>query len=211
MGNVLRNKAGIRLHHQILAARQHQRGRGDGPELLAAEDVVQSFQGPIKSQEKALQMDIRPLLSFHGDEKAIRQLVSIWYNGNETKSPVPSKGALLYRVNPVCALCETNRPDIQVSGLFCITPFRTRECLPCAALQHLSALCGGNNVSRGGTALLDFAGCVRPRQGVPALLLNLTRSAGACFFSAVWGTCFFLSSRHFSTCFWGCPGAGSGG
>ena len=165
-------------------------------------DVVQSFQGPIKSQEKALQMDIRPLLSFHGDEKAIRQLVSIWYNGNETKFPVPSKGALQYRVNPVCALCEANRPDIQVSGLFCITPFRTRECLPCAALQHLSALCGGNNVSRGGTALLDFAGCVRPRQGVPALLLNLTRSAGTCFFGGL-GHLFFPVIPSFFHLFFG--------
>ena len=51
------------------------------------EDVVQSFQGPIKSQEKALQMDIRPLLSFHGDEKAIRQLVSILMDNAVKYSP----------------------------------------------------------------------------------------------------------------------------
>ena len=116
-----------------------------------------------------------------------------------------SQGALRYRVNPVCALCEANRPDIQVSGLFCITPFRTRECLPCAALQHLSALCGGNNVSRGGTALLDFAGCVRPRQGVPALLLNLTRSAGACFFGCL-GHLFFPVIPSFFHLFLGASG-----
>lgn len=51
------------------------------------EDVVQSFQGPIKSQRKALQMDIQPLLSFHGDEKAIRQLVSILMDNAVKYSP----------------------------------------------------------------------------------------------------------------------------
>ena len=45
MGNMLRNKAGIRLHHQILAARQHQRGRGDGLELLAADVWFGQHQG----------------------------------------------------------------------------------------------------------------------------------------------------------------------
>ena len=105
----------------------------------------------------------------------------LWYNGNETKFPVPSKGALRYRVNPVCALCEANRPDIQVSGLFCISPVRTRECLPCAALQHLSALCGGNNVSRGGTALLDFAGCA-PSAGCPCTSSQFDKKCGGLFF-----------------------------
>ena len=51
------------------------------------EDVVQSFQGPIKSQRKALQMDIQPLLSFNGDEKAILQLVSILMDNAVKYSP----------------------------------------------------------------------------------------------------------------------------
>ena len=41
------------------------------------EEVVQSFQGPAKAQNKELVLEIQPMLSLTGDEKAIRQLVSI--------------------------------------------------------------------------------------------------------------------------------------
>lgn len=51
------------------------------------EDVVQSFQGPIKAQGKALQTDICPLLTCTGDEKAIRQLVSILMDNAVKYSP----------------------------------------------------------------------------------------------------------------------------
>ena len=51
------------------------------------EDVVQSFQGPIKSQSKALETDIRPMLTCTGDEKAIRQLVSILMDNAVKYSP----------------------------------------------------------------------------------------------------------------------------
>lgn len=51
------------------------------------EEVVQSFQGPAKAQNKALFMDIQPLLSFAGDEKAIRQLVSILLDNAVKYSP----------------------------------------------------------------------------------------------------------------------------
>ena len=51
------------------------------------EDVVQSFQGPIKSQNKALETDIRPMLTCTGDEKAIRQLVSILMDNAVKYSP----------------------------------------------------------------------------------------------------------------------------
>lgn len=37
----------------------------------------------------------------------------------------------------VCALCEADSPDSQMSGLFCVTPFRTRGC-PLATLVRLS-------------------------------------------------------------------------
>ena len=51
------------------------------------EEVVQSFQGPAKAQHKELAMDIQPLLSFTGDEKAIRQLVSILLDNAVKYSP----------------------------------------------------------------------------------------------------------------------------
>ena len=51
------------------------------------EDVIQSFQGPAKTQHKELATDIQPLLSFTGDEKAIRQLVSILLDNAVKYSP----------------------------------------------------------------------------------------------------------------------------
>ena len=51
------------------------------------EEVVQSFQGPAKAQQKELRIDIQPLLSFTGDEKAIRQLVSILLDNAVKYSP----------------------------------------------------------------------------------------------------------------------------
>lgn len=41
------------------------------------EEMAQSFMGPSKNQEKLLKLDIQPMLSWTGDEKAIRQLLSI--------------------------------------------------------------------------------------------------------------------------------------
>lgn len=39
----------------------------------------------------------------------------------------------------VCALCEADSPDSQMSGLFCVALLRTRECLPCAAIAAIPA------------------------------------------------------------------------
>ena len=51
------------------------------------EEVVQSFQGPAKAKKKELVMEIQPLLSFTGDENAIRQLVSILMDNAVKYSP----------------------------------------------------------------------------------------------------------------------------
>ena len=39
----------------------------------------------------------------------------------------------------VCALCEADSPDFGMSGLFCVTLFRTRECLLCDACAPIPA------------------------------------------------------------------------
>ena len=41
------------------------------------EETAQSFQGPAKAKKIALDMEIQPMLACNGEEKAIRQLVSI--------------------------------------------------------------------------------------------------------------------------------------
>ena len=41
------------------------------------EETAQSFLGPSKNQEKSLELDIQPMLSWTGDEGSIRQLLSI--------------------------------------------------------------------------------------------------------------------------------------
>ena len=55
------------------------------------EEVVQSFQGPAKAQRKELVTKIQPLLSFTGDENAIRQLVSILLDNAVKYSPEGEK------------------------------------------------------------------------------------------------------------------------
>lgn len=51
--------------------------RIDFPLSDVAEEMAQSFQALAKSQEKEFFLHIQPMLSFTGDEKAIRQLLSI--------------------------------------------------------------------------------------------------------------------------------------
>lgn len=51
------------------------------------EEVAQSFQAPARAQGKTLDMHITPLLSFTGDEKALRQLVSLLMDNAVKYSP----------------------------------------------------------------------------------------------------------------------------
>ena len=41
------------------------------------EEMAQSFVAPARSQDKNLDIEVRPMISCSGDEKAVRQLVSI--------------------------------------------------------------------------------------------------------------------------------------
>ena len=52
-----------------------------------AEEMALPFLAPAKSQEKALSLHIQPMLSFTGDEKAIRQLISILLDNALKYSP----------------------------------------------------------------------------------------------------------------------------
>ena len=51
------------------------------------EEVALSFQAPARAQGKMLDMRIAPLLSFTGDEKALRQLVSLLMDNAVKYSP----------------------------------------------------------------------------------------------------------------------------
>ena len=51
------------------------------------------------------------------------------------KNPLVTRAHFYTPLTGVCALCGADSPDSQMSGLFCVTSFRTRECLPCAAVQ----------------------------------------------------------------------------
>ena len=59
----------------------------DFPLSDVAEEMAQSFQALAKSQEKEVSLRIQPMLSFNGDEKAIRQLLSILLDNALKYSP----------------------------------------------------------------------------------------------------------------------------
>ena len=46
-----------------------------------------------------------------------------------------TKGALLYGYSPYVRSARSRSPDAKMSGLFCVTAFRTRVCIPRAALR----------------------------------------------------------------------------
>ena len=52
-----------------------------------AEEMALSFLAPAKSQEKELTIHVQPMLSYNGDEKAIRQLISILLDNALKYSP----------------------------------------------------------------------------------------------------------------------------
>ena len=59
----------------------------DFPLSDVTEEMAQSFQALAKSQEKEFSLHIQPMLSFTGDEKAIRQLLSILLDNALKYSP----------------------------------------------------------------------------------------------------------------------------
>lgn len=66
----------------------------DFPISDVVEEMAQSFAAPARSQDKELQIQVQPMLSFHGDEKGIRQLVSILLDNALKYSPPGGQLAL---------------------------------------------------------------------------------------------------------------------
>lgn len=66
----------------------------DFPLSDVAEEMAQSFQALAKSQEKEFSVHIQPMLSCTGDEKAIRQLLSILLGNALKYSPAGGQMAL---------------------------------------------------------------------------------------------------------------------
>lgn len=68
----------------------------DFPISDVVEEMAQSFAAPARSQDKDFQVQVQPMLSFQGDEKGIRQLVSILLDNALKYSP--SGGQLALRL-----------------------------------------------------------------------------------------------------------------
>ena len=115
----------------------------------------------------ALVVSIVGLVSFVGGIKPVNigtfvfpLLVSGFFSFGSTKrsKPIPicqtDKGALLSM--------SQNTPDIPVSGVFCVTVSRTRDGIPCAALQLSSEQKGVIMKSRLLHILLSYGHCPKP-------------------------------------------------
>ena len=66
----------------------------DFPISDVVEEMAQSFAAPARSQDKDFQVQVQPMLSFKGDEKGIRQLVSILLDNALKYSPPGGQLAL---------------------------------------------------------------------------------------------------------------------
>ena len=103
---------------------QPQLQRIEFPLSDVAEEVAQSFQGPTLAQGKALELHIQPLLSYTGDEKSLRQLISILLDNAVKYSPSGAAISIsLKREGRCLRLCVANptaQPisDEQLAHLF---------------------------------------------------------------------------------------------
>ena len=55
------------------------------------------------------------------------------------KNPLVTRAHFYTLLTGVCALCEADSLDGQMTGLFCVTSFRTRSCAPCDAYASIPA------------------------------------------------------------------------
>lgn len=88
---------------------QPQLQRIEFPFSDVAEEAAQSFQGPALAQGKALELHIQPLLSYTGDEKSLRQLISILLDNAVKYSPAGAAISIsLKREGRCLRLCVAN-------------------------------------------------------------------------------------------------------
>ena len=89
----------------------------DFPLSDVAEEMAHSFQALAKSQEKNFTLSIQPMLSFTGDEKAIRQLLSILLDNALKYSPAGGRLELrLEKQGRTFLLTVSNTSDQPVEG-----------------------------------------------------------------------------------------------
>lgn len=107
-----------------------------------AEEMAQSFQALAKSQGKELLLQIQPMLSFTGDEKAIRQLLSILLDNalKYSADSAPLKLGLENRAARSYSRCPTPSPNPwnRTSCPTCSTAF-TGPINPAAAKRAVTA------------------------------------------------------------------------
>lgn len=85
----------------------------DFPISDVVEEMAQSFAAPARSQDKELQIQVQPMLSFHGDEKGIRQLVSILLDNALKYSPPGGQLALRLEKQGRSLLLTVSNPCAQ--------------------------------------------------------------------------------------------------
>ena len=84
----------------------------DFPLSDIAEETVETFKSLAKTQNKTLKVDIQPMISMRGDEKAIRQLMTILlYNAVKYSQTGGEISVLLESEKNIIKLCVYNTTD----------------------------------------------------------------------------------------------------
>lgn len=78
-----------------------------------AEETAQSFLAPARTQGKTLSLAIEPMLSFYGEEKSIRQLLSILLDNALKYSPEGGKISLSVRKQNRSVVLTVSNPSVR--------------------------------------------------------------------------------------------------
>ena len=78
-----------------------------------AEETAQSFLAPARTQGKTLSLAIEPMLSFYGEEKSIRQLLSILLDNALKYSPEGGEISLSVRKQNRSVVLTVSNPSVR--------------------------------------------------------------------------------------------------